>query len=76
MFPCDILTLAVVDCLQLDMSLAYAVKYDLLHDISGKQDRYEDSGDASRLPLIGGGQILVELVGPHLVYCIFIFVQS
>lgn len=71
MFPYDTETLAVVDYLQLGLSLANVSEYDLLCDISGKRDQYQNSGDASSLVTIEDDQILVELLGPGRVDCVF-----
>ena len=49
MFPCDTQTLAAIDYIQLGKLLANILEYDLFHDISGKEDQYQDSDDASRL---------------------------
>ena len=36
-FPCDAQILPLIDNIQLDMSLANVIEYDLLHDVLGKQ---------------------------------------
>ena len=54
------------------MLLSNTVKYDLIRDISDNLDPYQGSDDAIRIATMGDDQILVELVGPRYVDCVFV----